>query len=41
LSQFSKILVPVDGSDQSMAAADRAIQLAKQHKSELVLVTLS
>lgn len=35
---FSKILVGVDGSEQSMAAVDRAIQLAKRDKAEIILL---
>lgn len=35
---FSKILVPMDGSDQSMAAADKAIKLAKRDKAEIIIL---
>lgn len=36
-SLFSKILVAIDGSVQSMAAAQKAIQMAKRDKSEVIL----
>lgn len=35
---FSRILVGVDGSEQSMAAVDRAILLAKRDKAEIILL---
>ena len=34
--QFSKILVAIDGSEQSMKAAEYAISIAKRHNSELI-----
>jgi nucleotide-binding universal stress UspA family protein len=34
--EFSKILVPVDGSEQSMRAADYAIELAIKYNAHLV-----
>ncbi len=37
---FSRILVAVDGSNQSMAAADKAIQLAKRDKAELMVLNV-
>lgn len=33
---FSKILVAVDGSDQSMAAAEKAIQMARRDKADII-----
>ncbi len=33
---FSKILVAVDGSDQSMAAAEKAIQIARRDKADII-----
>ena len=36
--QFSKILVPIDGSDQSMKAADYAIEIAIKHNAQLVVL---
>jgi len=37
---FQKILVPLDGSDHSSRALEVAIQLAKQLKCKLVLLTV-
>ena len=41
VQKFSKILVAVDGSEQSMRAADYAIGLAKKYDAELVALTVS
>lgn len=35
---FSRILVPVDGSNQSMAAAHKAVQIAQLNKSEILVL---
>ncbi|MEM2463800.1 MAG: universal stress protein, partial [Candidatus Bathyarchaeia archaeon] len=35
---FSKILVPLDGSEHSMRALDIAIQIAKKFNSKLTLI---
>ena len=34
--QFSKILVAIDGSEESMKAVEYAISIAKRHNSELI-----
>ena len=36
--EFKKILVPVDGSDPSMNAFHCALDLAKAHKTEMILL---
>ena len=36
---FSKILVPIDGSHSSMEAADYAIGIAKRNKSQITILT--
>jgi nucleotide-binding universal stress UspA family protein len=41
VEKFSKILVPVDGSEQSMRAVDYAIELAKKYHAELIALTVS
>ena len=41
VEKFSKILVAVDGSEQSMRAADYAIELAKKYHAELIALTVS
>src|SRR3982074_75619 len=35
---FKRILVPIDGSEHSTKAADKAIELARAFKSELILL---
>ena len=39
--KFSKILVAVDGSEQSMQAAAYAIDLAKKYNAQLIALTVS
>ena len=39
--KFSKILVAVDGSEQSMQAADYAMELAKKYNAQLIALTVS
>ena len=41
MKKFSKILVAVDGSEQSMQAADYAIELAKKYNAQLTALTVS
>ena len=41
MEKFSKILVAVDGSEQSMQAADYAIELAKKYNAQLTALTVS
>jgi nucleotide-binding universal stress UspA family protein len=41
VEKFSKILVAVDGSEQSMQAADYAIELAKKYNAQLMALTVS
>ena len=41
MEKFSKILVAVDGSEQSMQAADYAIELAKKYNVQLIALTVS
>ena len=41
MEKFSKILVAVDGSEQSMRAAEYAIELAKKYSAELTALTVS
>ncbi len=41
MDKFSKILVAVDGSEQSMQAADYAIELAKKYNAQLIALTVS
>lgn len=41
VEKFSKILVAVDGSEQSMQAAYYAIELAKKYDAELIALTVS
>jgi nucleotide-binding universal stress UspA family protein len=41
VDKFSKILVAVDGSEQSMQAADYAIELAKKYNAQLIALTVS
>lgn len=36
--EIGRILVPIDFSLHSLAALERAIDLAREHKSEIVLV---
>lgn len=36
--EFSKILVPIDGSEMSMKAASLAIQVAKRYNAEILVV---
>jgi nucleotide-binding universal stress UspA family protein len=36
--QFSKILIPIDGSDQSMKAADYAIEVAIKYNAQLIVL---
>jgi nucleotide-binding universal stress UspA family protein len=38
--QFSKILVAIDGSDQSMDAANYAIEMAKKEKNDIQLIAI-
>lgn len=38
--KFSKILVPIDGSENSMAAADYGIALAKKDNAKLVILNV-
>jgi nucleotide-binding universal stress UspA family protein len=38
--QYSKILVAVDGSKQSMDAANYAISLAEQHNANLTVLNV-
>ncbi len=37
---FARILVCVDGSDSSIKAADQAIEMAKKHDAELVVLNV-
>jgi nucleotide-binding universal stress UspA family protein len=39
--RFSKILVAVDGSEQSLLAASRAIEMAKKHDAQLTALTVA
>ncbi len=39
-TNLSKILVAVDGSDNSLKAADYAIEIAKRHNAELVALNV-
>ena len=41
MEKFSKILVAVDGSEQSMQAADYAIELANKYNAQLIALTVS
>ena len=41
MEKFSKIVVAVDGSEQSMQAADYAIELAKKYNAQLTALTVS
>ena len=41
MEKFSKILVAVDGSEQSMHAADYGIELAKKYNAQLIALTVS
>ena len=38
--EFSKIMVGIDGSEQSINAADYAIAIAKRHNAELIAVNV-
>jgi nucleotide-binding universal stress UspA family protein len=37
---FSKIIVPIDGSDYSFKAAEYAIDIAKRYESEITLISI-
>jgi nucleotide-binding universal stress UspA family protein len=37
---FSKILVPIDGSDYSFKAAEFAIDIARRYESEITLISI-
>jgi len=39
-SPFSKILVPMDGSDYSFKAAEYAIDVARRYESEITLISI-
>jgi nucleotide-binding universal stress UspA family protein len=39
-SLFSKILIPMDGSDYSFNAAEYAIDLARRYESEITLISI-
>ena len=39
-SLFSKILVPMDGSDYSFKAAEYAIDIARRYESEITLISI-
>ena len=39
-AKFSKILVAIDGSDHSMKAAEYAIDIARDNKSQLIALTV-
>jgi nucleotide-binding universal stress UspA family protein len=39
-AKFSKILVAIDGSDQSMKAAEYAIDIARDNKAQLIALTV-
>jgi nucleotide-binding universal stress UspA family protein len=41
VKKFSKILVAVDGSEQSLQAAAYAIELAKKYNAQLIALTVS
>jgi nucleotide-binding universal stress UspA family protein len=41
VEKFSKILVAVDGSEQSMRAVDYGIELAKKYNAQLIALTVS
>jgi nucleotide-binding universal stress UspA family protein len=41
IGKFSKILVAVDGSEQSMLAAKCAIEMAKKHNAQLIALSVS
>jgi nucleotide-binding universal stress UspA family protein len=38
--KFSRILVPVDGSEESMHAADYAIEMARKYSAELIALNV-
>jgi nucleotide-binding universal stress UspA family protein len=38
--KFSRILVPVDGSEESMHAADYAIEIARKYTAELIALNV-
>jgi nucleotide-binding universal stress UspA family protein len=40
VGSFKKIMVAVDGSEQSMAAADKAIQMARENDADLIAVNV-
>lgn len=37
---FSKILVPIDGSENSLKAAEHAIDISRRYKSDIVLISV-
>jgi nucleotide-binding universal stress UspA family protein len=39
-TQFSKILVPIDGSDYSFKAAEYAIDISTRYRSEITLISI-
>jgi nucleotide-binding universal stress UspA family protein len=39
-AKFSKVLVAIDGSDQSMKAAEYAIDIARDNKAKLIALTV-